>query len=44
MYVFKRGFLDGAAGFSYSVLMAFYEFLIVLKTRELERQVTGALS
>jgi len=44
MYVFKRGFLDGAAGFSYSVLMAFYEFLIVLKTRELERQATGALS
>ncbi|MGA3045525.1 MAG: glycosyltransferase family 2 protein [Terracidiphilus sp.] len=38
MYFFKRGILDGAAGFAYSVLMAFYEYLIVLKTKELERQ------
>jgi glycosyltransferase involved in cell wall biosynthesis len=37
MYVLKRGFLDKGAGFAYSTLMAFYEFLIVLKTRELER-------
>ena len=37
MYFLKRGFLDKGAGFAYSVLMGFYEFLIVLKTRELER-------
>ncbi len=36
MYVVKRGFLDHGAGLSYSVLMAFYEYLIVLKVRELE--------
>jgi glycosyltransferase involved in cell wall biosynthesis len=41
MYFVKRGFLDKAAGFAYSVLMGFYEFLIVLKTRELERQAAG---
>ncbi len=35
MFILKRGFMDGAAGFTYSVLMAFYELLIVLKTREL---------
>jgi glycosyltransferase involved in cell wall biosynthesis len=37
MYVVKRGFLDGEAGFTYSALMAFYEFMIVLKTAELEK-------
>ena len=36
MYVAKRGFLDRSAGFAYSVLMGFYEYLIVLKVRELE--------
>ena len=36
MYVLKRGLLDGEAGFAYSVLMGFYEYLIVLKVRELE--------
>lgn len=35
MYFMKRGFMDGAAGFTYSVLMGFYEYLIVLKTSEL---------
>lgn len=34
MYVGKRGFLDGRAGFAYSVLIAFYEYMIVLKLRE----------
>lgn len=38
LYFGKRGFLDGSAGFTYSTLQAFYEYLIVLKTRELERQ------
>ena len=40
MYILKRGFLDGRAGFTYSVLMGFYEMLIVLKTDELEEKGT----
>jgi glycosyltransferase involved in cell wall biosynthesis len=35
-YLLRRGFLDGRAGFRYSVLMAFYEYLIGLKLREVE--------
>lgn len=35
MYFVKGGLLDGYAGFAYSVLMGFYEYLIVLKSREL---------
>jgi glycosyltransferase involved in cell wall biosynthesis len=41
MYIAKRGFLDGGAGFIYSVLIGFYEMLIVLKTRELEMKAKG---
>lgn len=37
MYIGKRGFLDGRAGFLYSVLIGFYELLIVLKTEELAK-------
>ncbi|RRA48803.1 glycosyltransferase family 2 protein [Acidipila sp. EB88] len=33
---YRRGILDGRAGFVYSTLQAFYEWLIVLKTRELQ--------
>jgi len=36
LYVVKRGFFDGRAGFTYAVLQAMYEYMIVLKTRELE--------
>ena len=36
LYVAKRGFLDGRAGFRYSVLQSIYEYMIVLKTRELQ--------
>lgn len=36
LYVVKRGFLDGRAGLTYSVLQSIYEYFIVLKTRELE--------
>ncbi len=36
LYIAKRGFLDGRAGFTYATLQAFYEYLIVLKCRELE--------
>ena len=35
MYVLRRGFLDGRAGLTYCRLLAIYEYLIVLKTREL---------
>lgn len=41
LYVAKRGFLDGAAGFHYALLRAFYEYMIVLKVRELERPVAS---
>jgi glycosyltransferase involved in cell wall biosynthesis len=37
LYFGKRGFLDGRAGLTYAVLQSFYEYMIVLKTRELER-------
>lgn len=36
LYFAKRGFLDGRAGLTYAVLQAMYEYMIVLKTRELE--------
>ncbi len=36
LYLGKRGFLDGRAGFTYAVLQSFYEYMIVLKTRELD--------
>ena len=35
LYFAKGGFLDGRAGFMYAVLQSFYEYMIVLKTREL---------
>jgi glycosyltransferase involved in cell wall biosynthesis len=39
LYFLKRGFLDGYAGFAYSVLIGFYEYLIVLKGRELSAEL-----
>ncbi len=36
MYLLRRGFLDGHAGLTYCRLLAIYEYLIVLKTRELQ--------
>lgn len=38
LYVLKRGFLDGRPGFTYAVLQAMYEAMIVLKVQELERR------
>ncbi len=35
-YLWKRGFLDGRAGLDFSLLMAVYEGMIVLKRREIE--------
>jgi len=40
LYFLKCGFLDGRAGFTYSVLQSIYEYIIVLKSRELESQAT----
>jgi glycosyltransferase involved in cell wall biosynthesis len=36
LYIGKRGFLDGRAGLTYAVLQAIYEYMIVIKVRELE--------
>lgn len=36
LYVGRRGFLDGRAGFVYAVLQSIYEYFIVLKTEELQ--------
>jgi glycosyltransferase involved in cell wall biosynthesis len=35
LYFMKRGFLDGSPGFTYALLQAIYEYMIVLKTREM---------
>jgi glycosyltransferase involved in cell wall biosynthesis len=42
VYGWRRGFLDGAAGFTYARLQSIYEYLIVLKTRELESREPAA--
>ena len=36
LYILKRGFLDGRAGLAYAILRSIYEYMIVLKVRELE--------
>jgi glycosyltransferase involved in cell wall biosynthesis len=38
LYFAKRGFLDGRAGLTYVSLQAIYEYMIVLKVRELDRR------
>ncbi len=37
MYILKGGFLDGRPGFTYSILQAVYEAMIVFKTKEMRR-------
>ena len=37
LYLLKRGFLDGAQGFTYALLQTIYEYFIVLKVRELKQ-------
>ncbi|MGY2489177.1 glycosyltransferase family 2 protein [Cupriavidus sp. CP313] len=44
LYIGKRGFLDGKAGFTYAALQSIYEYLIVLKTSQLEKQLASKLS
>lgn len=41
MYLLKRGFLDGRAGFTYCRLQAMYEYMIVVKMAELSRHARG---
>lgn len=41
LYVAKRGFLDGRAGLTYSILQSIYEYMIVVKTREIELKEKG---
>lgn len=38
MVCWRRAFLDGRAGLTYAALQTFYEFLIVQKEKELQRQ------
>lgn len=38
MYFFRLALLDGRAGLAYTILQCFYEYMIVLKTRELQDQ------
>lgn len=40
-YLWRRGFLDGRAGLTYSMLQAFYEYMIDCKWRELRRRAEG---
>lgn len=41
MYLVKRGFMDGGAGFTYCRLQALYEYLIVQKVKEMQRIERG---
>ena len=41
MYLVRRGFLDGWAGYSYCRMIAAYELMIVVKTEELRRRARG---
>ena len=41
MYLFRGGILDGKAGFTYCRLLAWYEWLIVLKEREIRAHARG---
>ncbi len=41
LLVWRRAFLDGRAGLAYALLLAIYEYFIVLQTRELELAATG---
>ena len=41
MYFVRLGILDGLAGLTYCTLQAFYEYMIVVKMRELRRRERG---
>jgi hypothetical protein len=40
----RRAFLDGGAGITYATLQSIYEYMIVLKTRELEEAARAGSS
>jgi hypothetical protein len=42
MYIIKLGFLDGIPGFHYCLLLSLYEYMIVLKMKELNQQEKGS--
>jgi hypothetical protein len=42
VYVWQKGFLDGAEGYYFARLHGFYEFLSVTKTRELLKEKESA--
>lgn len=42
LYLFKKGFLDGKAGFTYALLQSIYEYMIVLKVKEMESASPGS--
>ncbi|UCF80991.1 MAG: glycosyltransferase family 2 protein [Acidobacteriota bacterium] len=44
LYVYRRGFLDGIAGFHFSVLKAFFFYLIELKIKEKSQEKQKASS
>jgi len=41
LYFVKRGFLDGGPGLTYCALQSIYEYMIVVKMKELERKQQG---
>ncbi|TCR83632.1 glycosyltransferase family 2 protein [Rhizobium sp. BK376] len=41
MYIVRGGFLDGLQGYHYCRLIAAYEYMIVIKTKELQRRERG---
>jgi hypothetical protein len=41
MYFLRLGFLDGREGLAYCRLLSMYEYLIVLKMKELQRRAKG---
>jgi glycosyltransferase involved in cell wall biosynthesis len=41
LYVLNRGFLDGRPGFTYCLLQSVYEYMIVIKIKELQRRERG---
>jgi hypothetical protein len=41
MYVLNFGFMDGLPGYHYCRLLAIYEYMIVIKMKEIRRQKSG---
>ncbi len=41
MYLLRRGMCDGAAGLTYCRMLALYEYMIVVKMKELQRRERG---